>query len=237
MSSITAVAMDNEGASTTSGTVTVSGQATSGATELYVNSIATGTQGAGQGKKFGTALIEVLDNNGTPVAGAEVYGTFSGTFNESSSGITDANGTASLITTSTAKGSVTVKICVDGISHSSLTYNSTLNQITCTDPSARNLKETLVQPNLLGNEDVPVISIFPNPFDNKITIGMNSKNEDGLTIRIYSMEGRLIWYSPNIVINQGQNNLEIPLVRLQSGIYMLETIFGGRSDISKIIKR
>ena len=88
MSSITAVAMDNEGASTTSGTVTVSGQATSGATELYVNSIATGTQGAGQGKKFGTALIEVLDNNGTPVAGAEVYGTFSGTFNESSSGIT-----------------------------------------------------------------------------------------------------------------------------------------------------
>ncbi len=107
------------------------GNAPSPATSLHVQDIVTGTQGAGQGKKFGTATVSVLDNNGQPVADTKVAGTFSGTFSETAIGVTDASGEVTLVTTTSSGGQVSVGFCVDSLVHSSLVYDASANVESC----------------------------------------------------------------------------------------------------------
>lgn len=88
------------------------------ATVIHVASVTTGTQGAGRGQKYGKATVNVSDDLGNPVAGASVTGTFSGTWNESASGTTDATGIVEFLTSSIASGKTAVDFCVDSLSGS-----------------------------------------------------------------------------------------------------------------------
>lgn len=92
-------------------------------TSLAVASVVTGTQSAGKGKKFGTATVVVNNDLGGAVAGVNVDVTFSGTWNETVSGVTDANGSVTVVTSSSASGGVSVNACVASVS-GSLTHDS-----------------------------------------------------------------------------------------------------------------
>jgi beta-glucanase (GH16 family) len=85
------------------------------ASATVVTSVTTGTQSASKGQKYGTATVTVTDDLGSPVAGATVTGTFSGTWNESGSAVTNADGVASFVTSTAAKGKVAVNFCVDDV--------------------------------------------------------------------------------------------------------------------------
>jgi beta-glucanase (GH16 family) len=97
---------------------------------MSVASVTTGTQGAGRGKKYGKATITVLDDLGGPVSGATVSGTFSGTWNETASGVTDASGVAELLSSTTSSGGVSVNFCVDNVS-GSLTFDAASSSDLC----------------------------------------------------------------------------------------------------------
>ncbi|MBY6210352.1 family 16 glycosylhydrolase [Microbulbifer agarilyticus] len=115
---VTLTVTDDQGASDTASKVVSVSDGSSGgeATSLVVSSVVTGTQDAGRGTKSGTATVTVLDDLGNPVSGATVTGDFSGTWSESASAVTDANGVATLVTSGTAKGGVTVNFCVSDVS-------------------------------------------------------------------------------------------------------------------------
>lgn len=84
------------------------------------------------GNKRGRATITVTDDCGNPVASATVTGNFSGTFNESGrTGVTGANGVATITTNGKAKGNPSVTFCVSNITKSGLTYNPAANVVTC----------------------------------------------------------------------------------------------------------
>ena len=92
---------------------------------MSVSNVSTGTQGAGRGQKRATATITVVDNNGNPVSDVTVTGDFSGTIVESGvSGVTDADGTVTLTTSSTSGGKLTVSFCVSSLQHASLTHST-----------------------------------------------------------------------------------------------------------------
>lgn len=93
---------------------------TGGPASVDIGSITVTTANAGQGNKRGQTTVVVVDDLGGLVAGATVTGYFTGTFNESGSGVTDANGTTVITTTGTAKGGVSVTFCVTGITHPTL---------------------------------------------------------------------------------------------------------------------
>lgn len=102
------------------------------ATSLRVTSVATGTAAAGGGKKFATATVTVLDNNNAPVAGATVVGNFSGTLVQTNvSGLTDATGKATLKTSSSASGTLTVNFCVSGVGHDTLSFDKGASSSVC----------------------------------------------------------------------------------------------------------
>ena len=89
----------------------------SGPTELLVGSIVLGTVNAGKGNKNGQAVVTVVDNLGNAISGANVAGTFSGSFNQNVSGAT-SGGSVTFTTSATAKGGASFTFCVDNISGS-----------------------------------------------------------------------------------------------------------------------
>jgi hypothetical protein len=93
---------------------------------MHVASIVTGTQGAGSGNKYGTATVTIVDENGNPVAGATVTGTFGGDVSGAASGETAADGTVTLVSSTTARGKVTVTFCVSDVT-GTLTYDPNAN--------------------------------------------------------------------------------------------------------------
>lgn len=101
------------------------------ATTMSVSAISATTVNVGQGNRIGRAQVTVLDNLGNPVQGATVTGNFTGTYNETRSGTTNAQGVATIDTVATAKGNINFTFCVTNIAHGSLSYNAGGNNVTC----------------------------------------------------------------------------------------------------------
>lgn len=177
---ITAEATDDAGAKTMSSAVTITGETTGSASSMSVSDIVTGTADAGKGWKYGTATVTILDNTGQPVSSAQVSGTFSGTFNESGSAQTDANGLAYFQTNATAKGGVTVNFCVDAVSHTSLTYDPNGNTITCTAGSAKS-----------GSFAPSGITLYPNPTTESLYFP-EGLIEKSTVVEIYDLSGKRV---------------------------------------------
>jgi len=118
---VTLTVTDNNGA-TGFTTQNVSASSGGGPTSLHVQSVVTGTENAGGGNKRGAATITIHDDLGAPVSGANVTGIFSGTFSETVSDQTGPDGTVTLKTTGTAKGGVTVNVCIENVTHATLDY-------------------------------------------------------------------------------------------------------------------
>lgn len=122
---VTLTVTDNDGATGSSVQIaSVSDGSSQEATTVVVSSVTTGTTSAGKGKKYGTASVTVLDDLGQPVSGATVTGNFSGSFNESGSGVTGSDGVANIMTTTTQSGGVTVDFCVTDVTGTALPFDA-----------------------------------------------------------------------------------------------------------------
>lgn len=225
---LTAVATDNESATTTSSVVSVTGNSTGTPTEAYVNSIVTDHLNVGKGRKRGIATVTILDNMGNPVTNASVTGTFSGTFNETVSGTTGTNGNVELQTSSTAKGGVTVNLCVDNVTHGSLIYNSSLNVITCTGASAKISKAKDTNSDIGENQS---ISVFPNPATDRVYINFK-ENHSQATFKIYNLTGQLILGGK---ISNSVNTINVD--DLPVGIYIIQTFYNNTIENFKVMIR
>ena len=90
---------------------------------VSLQSIALSTVNAGRGSKHGRAVVTLVDDNGTPVASAQVTGDFSGSYNETANAASVGDGSATLLTASTVKGGVSFDFCVTGVTHATLTWD------------------------------------------------------------------------------------------------------------------
>lgn len=98
---------------------------------LHVDSIVVSGQNVGGGNRKGRAEVTILDAFGNAVEGALVRGTFSGDYNEISSGVTDIDGVANMLTANTVKGSPQFVFCVDTVTDVELFYDPAGNVETC----------------------------------------------------------------------------------------------------------
>ncbi len=222
---------DNNGATDTQNqTVTVTDGGGGTATSVHVQSIVTGTIGAGQGNKYGSATVTVHNNLESPVEGVTVAGTFSGTFNESVSGVTGPDGTVVLSTSSTAKGGVTVNFCVDNLTHT-LAYDATQNDITCTNAGAR--IDEGIENELLQDPDV---SVYPNPFSSHIAIDISLPDSSPVQAIMYDINGKKTAERIWPLIFAGQQTLPLDIPELNNGIYFLHINIGHKTIRYKLIK-
>lgn len=198
--------------------VTVTAPSTGDPTTLHVQSIITGTANAGQGNKSGTATVTIHDDQENPVANATVSGTFSGTFSESGSGVTGADGTVTFTTTSTAKGGVTVDFCVDNVTHATLTYDNTQNDITCTVSGAKAIY-------IPGTDRYAEPELYPNPARTMFTL---TKVVDRL--RIIDITGKVL-----IDVNRPQR--EVDIAGLPRGTYLVRMEQGEQLFTKLLVKQ
>jgi hypothetical protein len=75
----------------------------SGAVLMHVSKLAVSAQSVASGWRQGRADVTVVDENGAPVAGALVTGTFSGAISQTKSATTDAKGFATIVSTQALK--------------------------------------------------------------------------------------------------------------------------------------
>ncbi len=101
-------------------------------TTMSVASIVPLTISEGKGQKRPRVRVNIVDDQGNPVIGAEVTGDFSG--DADGSGITDdTNGSGNAIfdSATSKKGKINFGFCVTDVSHGSLTYSPSDNNETC----------------------------------------------------------------------------------------------------------
>ncbi|WP_258105292.1 AbfB domain-containing protein [Marinoscillum sp. MHG1-6] len=190
---------------------------------MFVQSVTTGTIGAGKGSKYGYADVTILDDQSNPVANANVIGTFSGSWNETVSGTTNASGVVTLQTTSTLKGGVVVDLCVDDVSHGSLSYNVMQNVVTCSNGGARS--------SLGGDEAfLNAIKLYPNPVTDVLNIALPADHLYA-DLSIIDLFGRSVLETQ---LTQPGNKLD--LGALKSGIYFVHVKIGGSMRTMCIIK-
>ena len=201
-------------------------------TTMHVESIVAGTENAGQGNKRGKVTIVIHDDQGNPVDGAQVDGTFTGDFNESASGTTDASGTVDLVTTATLKGSIVFDFCVDDVQHASLTYASGDNTVTC-GGLAKAAADDLAG---FGNEIPQVFSLaqnYPNPFNPSTTISYTVAETRFVNLTIYDILGKPVVTLVDGYQQAGHYSVQFDARSLPSGVYFYHLTAG---DFTKIRK-
>jgi PKD repeat protein len=103
----------------------------SGATTMHVASVVVDAAKAGRGASHARAVVTVRDDQGLPVAGAVVTGSFTGDLSEVHSATTDAHGVADFTTAGSKKSKLSVTFCVDDVTGAALTYDPTDNTSRC----------------------------------------------------------------------------------------------------------
>lgn len=212
-----------EGGYTATSDVTVIYGSSGPPVSAHVQSIATGTQVAGRGASYGSATVTIHSNLETVVSGATVTGTFSGSFSETVTGVTGADGTVTLVTTGSERGMLSVDLCVDDVSHSSLTYDAAANDITCTG-ALKNAGELGIE-----NTEPLSFSIYPNPANQTINV-VSSINEN-FSVNLYNMNG-VLQLQKSI---QNQNS-SIDISELPNGVYLMQITSSKQTEMVKFIK-
>lgn len=220
---------DSSATDTTSQVVSVTDG--SGGATMHVQSIVTGTQNAGQGNKRGTATVTIHDSQESPVGGATVTGTFSGTFNETVSGQTGSDGTVTLVTTGTARGGVTVNLCVDDVTHTSLSYDATQNDMTCSGAAkAATGSETSGQV-----EEFALQANYPNPFNPSTVISYQLPASEHVTLEVFNLAGQRVATLVDQQQSPGRYRVRFEAAGLSSGVYLYKLQAGNYTQARKMI--
>lgn len=76
-------------------------------------------------------------------------------------------------------------------------------------------------------------SIFPNPTTGEFTITKPSGIKEKLNIRLYSLEGKLVYEG---IINENESSKNINVSENNNGLYYLQLIFNDKVLVKKILK-
>jgi beta-glucanase (GH16 family) len=233
--SLTARATDNSGATTTSAPVNVSGSGTS-ASYMYVAAVSTSTVSAGGNNKYGVATVAIRDNNGSAVPSATVTGTFSGSFNETRSGVTNSDGVATIQTSGKVRGTVTVNFCVTQVTHSVLPYNAEANLSTCSgDNAGTSAAGDTRQARQVQTGEMAHVDTYPNPFTGDFKILLSLVEQSTVEIVILDGAGRSHWHHSPVSLAAGEHTFDVIATDFPRGLYLVKTIINGRHTTLKQI--
>ncbi|WP_111309045.1 T9SS type A sorting domain-containing protein [Confluentibacter sediminis] len=108
-----------------------------------------------------------------------------------------------------------------------------------TDNGTYIFRQGFIQPDVLSkiiDKNVPLnlqITIYPNPFQERISLVFNENVTDDIHVTVFNILGALVFsksYQPNQQIDLGLN-------WLSSGEYIIKTIANKKQFISKILKK
>jgi PKD repeat protein len=81
-----------------------------------------------------------------------------------------------------------------------------------------------------------VVNVFPNPTSGDVTIEVDLQNQENLTLRLLSMDGRQIIQDGPLLLSPGKHNLMLSVNSLSAGAYLLEIQGESGATHKKIIR-
>jgi hypothetical protein len=92
---------------------------------------------------------------------------------------------------------------------------------------------TIAKP-IIIEDSTDNVTIYPNPFDNEMTIKVNAVSDQIVSIQLYSLTGQIVLDEKQDVL-RGENIIKI-LPRVASGAYLLQIEINGEKVINKVMK-
>ena len=240
---VTLTVTDDQGATdSASESVTVSDGSTTGT--MHVETITTVVQRA-QGTGTVEATILILDDTGAVVEGATVTGTFSGDLTGTDTQDTDANGNALLVSDVFTTRPMDQFICVDDVTHPTLTYDPAQNAdagFACTSEAAsERFADGDIQKSIDG---VPTEFVlhrnYPNPFNPTTTISFELPQASTVQLEVFDMMGRkvatLVDGELAAGIHQAQWNARSDAgAKVASGVYLYRITAGEFTSVQNML--
>jgi hypothetical protein len=88
--------------------------------------------------------------------------------------------------------------------------------------------------NINGSYDIATYELYPNPFDEKLSLFFTADFEQELNVSVYATTGQIIW-SKTLIANQGNNEFDLTFEG-DSGVYYVHIKTGEDTIIKKVIK-
>ncbi len=102
------------------------------------------------------------------------------------------------------------------------------------DYSCSNSDVILTIENLSVNTDQQHLSIYPNPAQDKVTMGFNVKQESVVKIQLYSMTGELLAVVHESMMNSGVHEIIYDLSAYDPGLYLIRFTTGEQRVYRKL---
>ncbi|HMA77282.1 MAG TPA: PKD domain-containing protein [Candidatus Krumholzibacteriaceae bacterium] len=203
---------------------------------IHVSSITVGRNSRGVNLN-GTAAVTVVDQNGSPVANATVYGFFNVPSTSTKSAVTGSDGVANL-TGDRTKDSVS-DFCfeVTDVTLSGYTYDSAANTVTksCESGDVFNSESRV----LSGRETTPdsykLAQNHPNPFNPVTTINFNLPERARVRLEIFDVQGKLVETLVNKSLDAGIHSKEWTAKNVSSGVYFYRLSTPSFTEIKKMV--
>jgi FtsP/CotA-like multicopper oxidase with cupredoxin domain len=168
---------------------------TGGGTIIHVSDI-TVIRDALNGNRFrGVATVTILDQDGVPVSGATVNGSFSGPSSSSESGTTDASGQVSFNSRAVKNPSGEWCFEVTNVTKTGDTYDPGANTIStaCESSGARMATGTRSGNNTkIPGIDVRLLGAFPNPFNDHTNIAFSLEIPAEISLEVFTIMGERV---------------------------------------------
>lgn len=103
--------------------------------------------------------------------------------------------------------------------------------------NANYVKGSVADPIVISLQNIMYdIAIYPNPFNNDITVEIHSEEKQTLNIKLYSITKQLV-YSKNFELITGANYLKIEPEALAHGMYLMHIQMNNTLTVKKVVKK
>ncbi|MEM8486622.1 MAG: FG-GAP-like repeat-containing protein [Bacteroidota bacterium] len=233
---------DDAGATgATSQSVTVTDGTTAGT--MHIESITTSVvRGGGTGHV--EAVITIVDENGNPVETATVSGTFSDDVSGADTQDTNASGEAMLMSDAITVRPQTISVCVDNVTHATLTYDPGANSdpgfaCSAAPSAARSGADQLALTAGLPTE-FALESNYPNPFNPTTTIRFDVPEASDVRLEVYDLMGRRVATLVNGQMAAGRyeatwNARSDAGASVASGVYLYRMQAGSFESVQRMV--
>lgn len=103
--------------------------------------------------------------------------------------------------------------------------------------NANYVKGSVADPIVISLQNIMYdIAIYPNPFNNDITVEIHSEEKQTLNIKLYSITKQFV-YSKNFELITGANYLKIEPEALAHGMYLMHIQMNNTLTVKKVVKK